>query len=349
MKKRIAIALCLLMAGCAMIEPTHPSLMELTKIMQDSDMDATLDDTNATYVDVENNSGYTITDAGVYVFTGSANDYTITVDAQEEVWIVLDNTSIVNEDSPAIDIKNAAKAYVYSTGDNHLETTTKDCPIEADCDIVLCGNGALRLNSQESCVKSDATVAFVSGTYELTSAKHGIKADNAIIVVNANISIISTEDGLHAENSEDDTLGYVYIGSGKISIQSSSDAIHAGSLLQVDGGEIDLDAWEGMEATVVQVNGGNVSIHAVDDAINAGKKSKSYKPLIEINGGTLTIVMAEGDNDAMDSNSDISINGGTVDITCGHNPFDYLGNASFTGGELIVNGAKQTQIIKQKD
>ena len=40
------------------------------------------------------------------------------------------------------------------------------------------------------------------------------------------------------------------------------------------------------------------------------------------------------------------IGGGTVDITC-QSPFDYDGNAEYTGGTLIVNGTETNEITNQ--
>ena len=53
--------------------------------------------------------------------------------------------------------------------------------------------------------------------------------------------------------------------------------------------------------------------------------------------------MGQGDTDGIDSNGNIYINGGTINIT-GNSPFDYDGTAKYNGGTLIVNGS-QTNII----
>ncbi len=161
-----------------------------------------------------------------------------------------------------------------------------------------------------------------------------------------NITIVTKKDGLHAEYDEDDSVGYIYIGGGTLNITASDDAIHATTVVQIDDGEIKLAAREGIEGTYIQINGGNISIGATDDGINAGKKSTAYAVTIEINGGYTTIKMSSGDTDAVDSNGNLYINGGTIDITA-NSPFDYDGTAEYTGGTIIVNGVTTNTITNQ--
>ena len=142
------------------------------------------------------------------------------------------------------------------------------------------------------------------------------------------INIKSDDDGIHTENSDDDKLGYVYIGGGIINLDVVDDGIHAVSVVQVDDGEINITAGEGIEGTYIQINGGNINIDATYD---------------EMNNGTLTIKVDEGDTDAIDSNGDITINGGTIDITASL-PFDYVGEATLNGGKIIINGNEVSEI-----
>ena len=45
--------------------------------------------------------------------------------------------------------------------------------------------------------------------------------------------------------------------------------------------------------------------------------------------------MGQGDTDSVDSNGDIVINGGTIDITA-NSSFDYDGKAEKNGGTIII-------------
>ena len=101
-----------------------------------------------------------------------------------------------------------------------------------------------------------------------------------------------------------------------------------------------------MQVRDIRINDGTIQIAASDDGVNAARKSSACTPTVEINGGSLTIVMGAGDTDGVDSNGDLIINGGTVDVT-GSSAFDYDGTAQYNGGTIIVNGRQVSSIPNQ--
>ena len=108
-----------------------------------------------------------------------------------------------------------------------------------------------------------------------------------------------------------------------------------------------ISGTEGLEATYVKINGGDISVSASDDGVNAARKSSAYTPAVEINGGTLTIAMGAGDTDGVDANGSLIINGGTISIT-GQSAFDCDGTVQYNGGVLIVNGQQVDSIPMQQ-
>ena len=109
---------------------------------------------------------------------------------------------------------------------------------------------------------------------------------------------------------------------------------------------MNIAACEGIEATYVLISGGDITIAASDDGINAARKSSAYTPTAEITGGTVTITMGAGDTDGIDSNGNIIITGGTISVS-GNSSFDYDGTATFTGGTVYVNGQQVTTLTNQ--
>ncbi len=302
----------------------------------------------------------TITGAGTYILTGSLSSGTIIVDAAKEdkVQLVLNGVSIHSETYAAIYVKQADKVFVtladgtqntLSNGGTFKQTDDNnvDAVIFSKDDLTLNGTGALQIKSPggHGIVGKDE-VTITKGAYVITASEHAIRANDLLAIADGTFTITAGEDGLHAENSDDDTLGSLYIAGGTFNITASDDAVHATALLQIDAGTLNITAAEGLESTYIRINGGTIGITASDDGVNAAHKSSAYTPTIEINDGKLTIEMGAGDTDGLDSNGNIVVNGGTIDVT-GSSAFDYDGSAQYNGGTIIVNGQQVDSISTQ--
>ena len=301
-----------------------------------------------------------ITAAGTYILSGTLDNGSIIVNAtkDDKIQLVLDGVTIRSETFAAIYVVQADKVFV-TLAESSVNTLTNggsfvqsddndvDAVIFAKDDITLNGAGKLVIVSPagHGIVGKDE-VTVTGGTYEISSAKCAIRGKDSIAISDGSFTIKAGTDGLHAENNDDDALGNIYIAGGSFVITAGDDAIHANTLLQIDGGEITVSAAEGLEATYVQINGGDISISASDDGVNAARKSSAYTPTFEMNDGTLTVVMGAGDTDGIDSNGNIIVNGGTIDVT-GQSAFDYDGTAQYNGGTIIVNGQQVTTIPNQ--
>ena len=155
----------------------------------------------------------------------------------------------------------------------------------------------------------------------------------------------ATGDGIKATNDEDTTKGYTVITGGTITVSAGDDAIKAESSLTIDGGDITVtESLEAIEATNITINGGTIDVYATDDSINAASTT-STNIFIKVTGGNLKVEVGSGDTDAFDSNGDIYISGGTIDITAPTSAFDFDGVAELTGGTVTVNGEQISEIV----
>ena len=323
----------------------------------DRDLEQTADTANATKITVKNGEDVTISEEGVYVISGTATDCTITVDADStaKVQLVLDGVSITNADAPAIYVLSADKVFVTTASGSTNELTTTgefaaigdvtniDGVIFAKDDLVLNGQGTLTINSSANGIVGKDDVKVTGGTYNITATEHGIQGKDSVAIADGTFNITAGTDAIHAKNDEDLTLGYVCIADGTFNLNGGSDGIEGYAVVQIDGGDITIDSQEAIEGTYVQINGGTVDIAATDDGINASDKSSEYDIVLEINGGDISVNMASGDTDALDSNGSLFITGGTVNITA-QSAFDYVANASMTGGTVTVNGQQITEL-----
>ena len=299
----------------------------------------------------------TIDKAGDYVVSGSAGNATIYVEAgdEDEVEITLDGVSITNDSTPCIYVKSADKVKINATGEENtlivsgtFETdgdTKLDAVIYSKDDLDIEGTGTLKISSSDNAISCKDTLTVNSGTLNIDCKGSALEAKDEIKITDGTIKVESCNDGLHAKNSDDNT-GAILISGGTLDIKASDDAIHATTTIQIDGGNLTLDGAECIEGTVITINDGNINITASDDGINAAAKSGSYTPLFEMNGGNVTISMAAGDTDGVDSNGNITINGGTIDIS-GQSTFDYDGTATYNGGTIIENGTETNTITNQ--
>ena len=337
---------------------TSNGMIDAGEMFTNRDLTQTADLTDAKYCTVSDGQNISITSEGVYVISGSASNVTITVDAGDEdkVQIVLDGVSITNTSSPCIYVKNADKVFVTTTSsDNTLSvtgaftadgTTNTDAVIFSKDDLVLNGQGTLNISSTDNGISCKDDLKITGGTIVINCQSDGIEANDSIAIADGNITIKTSKDAIHAENDEDNSTGYVYIYGGTLDLNAGSDGIQATTIAQIDGGTLNITAAEGIEGTFVQINGGTINISSSDDGINGANKSSAYSVTVEINGGDITISMGQGDTDAIDSNGDLYINGGTLNITA-QSPFDYDGQANYTGGTMIVNGTETTTITNQ--
>ena len=246
------------------------------------------------------------------------------------------------------------------TGSNKHGIVSKD-------DLVITG-GTITVTAQNVALGGKDCVKIAAATLDLTAGTDGIRSDNEededrgyVYIHSGNITITAGTDGIQAAtvlyvaggtitvDASDDSLhsdGSVTISGGTLTLSSGDDGIHADVTLTIEGGTFDITAAEGLEATVITINDGDVSIEASDDGINAARKSSAYTPLVEINGGNITVVMGPGDTDGVDSNGNIVINGGTVNVSAGSS-FDYDGTGVINGGTVMVNGQQVDTLPNQ--
>ena len=348
----LTVCLTLSVGAAAALADTSPYIFSYDDMFTKRDLKQSADLVGSVTIEVTSGEDVHITEAGVYVLTGSAAEATVYVEAgkDDKVQLVLDKLTVTNTDAPVLYMKSADKVFVTTSGDSSLSVTgtfdeddKADGVIYSKTDLVLNGDAALTISSTKNGVVGKDDLKITGGTYTVTAAAVAIEANDSIRISGGTLDLAAGTDGLHAENGSDDSKGYVYIAGGSITIEAGDDGIHAASVIEVNDGKISVTAAEGMEGTCIQINGGTLAIDARDDGVNAAQKSSAYKATLELNGGSVTIVMASDDADGVDSNGDILIRGGVIDVT-GGSSFDCDGTATYTGGAIIVNGQQLDSI-----
>ncbi len=331
-------------------------LMDSSSMFTERDLTQTVSLQKASVLNLTSRKDTIITKEGIYLLSGDYTETIVIVDAGDEakVQLILNGLTIKNSDAPAIQVKTADKVFVTTTdsvntltvngtfassGTEHL-----DAVVFSRSDLTFNGMGTLNiLSTAGNGITSKDDLKITGGELILQSALDGLEANDSIRIFDGNITIQSGKDALHSENSDDPLLGYVYIRGGTLNLSAGDDGIQGNSIVQIDGGDISiLRSQEGVEGNQIQINRGTLEIQASDDGINAAAKSTLNVVLI-VNGGDISVTMASGDTDAFDSNGDLYIYGGNIDVTA-RSSFDADRTAQLSGGSVTVNGTVVTEL-----
>ncbi len=309
-----------------------------------------------------NEGTITITAEGVYIVSGTLTDGQIIVDADDsaKIQIVLKDASITSSTSAALYVKSADKVFItLAEGtDNTLANggsftadgdTNIDGAVFAKDDITFNGTGSLTIMSPAGHgVVGKDDVKFAGGTYNITAAKHGVQANDSVRVTGSDITITSGDDkdGIHVSDDADEEEGtvsdsYFYMADGSLTINAKDDGIHADAAVIIEGGTIVIsESYEGIEGLSIEISGGDITLTARDDGLNAagGNASSGSQTFGSDDwGGSFPGgAMNEGGN-----NGSILISGGNIHITAGGDGIDSNGSVEISGGCTVVEGPSQ--------
>lgn len=226
---------------------------------------------------------------------------------------------------------------------------------------VTISGGTLTLNAAEDGVQADGDLTISGGTFDVTAngghttaltddsaSCKGFKAGGALTVTGGTLTVDSADDALHAGTD-------VTISGGTLTLATGDDGVHADNDLVIgtkgvsstSTPRINITAsYEGLEGTTVTVYSGDIDVVASDDGVNAASSTlgeRSDKYAISIAGGDLYI---DAGSDGLDSNNDINITGGKVEVygadAMMDAAIDYDGTFTLSGGTLFGAGMEPT-------
>ncbi|MBQ8984867.1 carbohydrate-binding domain-containing protein [Candidatus Saccharibacteria bacterium] len=261
---------------------------------------------------------------GTYTFTGKTSNGKIEIDTTEDVRIILNGVSITNPSGAAIKSKGTGRVTIELVGENTListDTNAEDpaAAVSGDAELEITGSGSAKIESNGKGIKADNGLGLSgSGTYTITAK----------------------DDTLHSN-------GNITIASGTYVLNTGDDAIHADGTLKIVSGKIVTEkSHEGLEANIIEISGGDISITATDDGINAQNSDGTSRVGVTgdgkliISGGKIYV---NSGGDGLDSNGTITISGGEIYVdgptSDGNGAVDCDGEISITGGTLIAVGS----------
>ena len=256
---------------------------------------------------VAENGKVTIRKAGTYLLSGTLEEGQLLVDAEEGAEITLV--------FDGFKISNSTDAPLLFESGSSITLVLKDGSENAVTDL----RSSAEENKAAIYTKSDLTISG-NGTLDVTG---------------------TAEDAIYSKTN-------VTVLGGTINLKAGDDAIHADETLTILDGKVTvLESEEGLEGLVVDIQGGDITVNASDDGLNASDGSGSDKApgqategaAIRISGGVLTV---KAGGDGIDSNGNLIISGGTVVVDGpsdgGNAPIDYDGKGVISGGTVFVSG-----------
>ena len=256
---------------------------------------------------------------------------------------IADNTtassasSDTGSESASSTLSDADSENNSSTSSDTDSTSTKG--IKSDGALYVNG-GTFNINSADDSFHSNSDVTINDGTYTISSGDDGMHADSALLVNGGTITVTESYEGLEGLN--------ITINDGKIDITASDDGMNAAGGNDASGfGGRGGDGFKGMQAPDAAQKPDDTSENtqksddSSDTAQNTNTASDDEMWMV-INGGYV-YVLAGGDG--LDSNGDLTINGGEVYVDGpsdkGNSAIDYGEKSSFyiNGGTVVAVGS----------
>lgn len=314
-------------------------------------------------VKVKSGAALSIGGTGTLTVDGNAkNGIKGAADAVITVAEVKLNINAVNDGLSCDDELNITGGTLSITAGGDAVKASPDTGDTENPDTTSLGNvtisgGTLTLNATEDGIQADGDLTISGGTFHVkTNGGHttaltddsasckGFKAGGALTVTGGTLTVDSADDALHANTD-------ITISGGTLTLATGDDGVHADNDLVIgtkgasstSTPRINITAsYEGLEGTTVTVYSGDIDVVASDDGVNAANSTlgeRSDKYAINIAGGDLYI---DAGSDGLDSNNDISMTGGKVEVygadAMMDAAIDYDGTFTLSGGTLFGAG-----------
>jgi len=283
-----------------------------------------------------------------YLLTGTATDGTFKIYSEKRFNLLLNGVDLTNPDGSAINIQADNKVSValmdgttnrlvdgtnYSTPPVNGEGEAEDqkAAFFSEGKLVFSGSGSLTISSTGSdqhALCSDDEIQIDGGIIAVTSAaKDGIHGKKGVSVSDGTVSVTSSGDGIDGDE------GFILVSGGNTTVNCGSDDIsgfNCDSTLVVSGGKVDIilsgNQSKGMKSNQpITLSGGDITIKTTGGVVLEASGS-GYNPAyctgikgdstsVTLSGANVTMTSSGIAGKGISADGDITITGGTVNVT----------------------------------
>ena len=301
-----------------------------------------------------------------YVVSGMTTNGSLTVLGDKKYAVKLDDVSITNPDSAALNLLSGKRAYILlpsgsintladGSGGSHKGT------LYCKGKLLFNGTGSLSVtgNTNNGIHSADYIVFRKGNKVSVKStANHGIKANDGVFVNGGILNVEVSAAAAKGINSE----SHVIVNGGRTTIITSGNGVYdtddkeakgaagikADSTLTVNGGELWLKSTGSggkginvdMEATF---NGGSVYVVTTGGQFKSNNDTSSPKGIkvdgnLTINGGTIWVHTSGYNGEGIETKSVLTITGGEVASYAYDDAINSKSDMTISGGYVYAQG-----------
>ena len=277
-------------------------------------------------------------DSVIYNLSGSTTSGSFYMDGDYKCYVNLNDLTINNPDSAAINIDNGKRIDLTINGTNTLTDATGGMQ-KACCfingHVVIAGNGTLNITgNSKHAYFSDEYTRITSGTINVLDSKSdGMHINQYFQMDGGNITINTTGgDGIDVGMTKDETdtnNGQFIMNNGTLVVTTTADAVKAikcKSIMTVAGGTINAST------------SGNAVYDATEDDISSCAAIKCDSTF-NMSEGNIYLTSTGLGGKGLNTDGSINIGGGTFTIITTGNIYEYSTTHDTKAGGMKADGA----------
>ena len=306
-----------------------------------------------------------------YVVTGTTTNGSLTIVGEKKYMVKLNNVSIVNPDSAALNLLSGKRAFVVLSGTNELTdgTSSKNDhkgALYCKGKLLISGDGSLNVYGKYNNAIHTADYIVVDkgvNIYAKSTANHGIKANDGVYinggVLNVEVSAAAAK-GINCESNimvNGGRTTVIATGTGAYDSEdreaNGAAAIKCDSVYTQNGGEVLLKATgnggKGLRANwEACVNGGTLKVVTTGGTYSSNNDTASPKGIkigtknthgvLDIFGGNIMVRTSGNGGEGIESKGTITINDGTIKVSAYDDGINSASHMYINGGDIVSVG-----------